>query len=1054
MLAAMKLFLAAMLLCAAAPSCIAKSALQDDVQGRKLQQFLPPLPINIPLPPFLTGGGGLPGFGGPQPRQPASLQTQPRANASANGGCTATFAGVLASQPDLFFISSALGLSGFQNSLPSPSLGLTIFAPNNAGFLQLLDELNLGLLDLLQLQDKLPGLLLYHVSLGGLNGDQLLQRGSIDTLLSLATGQPYPLNFSIDPTNAQRLVVSTVHPGNQARTLRAIKVCQSYIYIIDEILLPTRNNSLASVPAVNTTFLQSLIGAGANAAPASGASGVGTITDPSCRTSFLAAAQATPGLDFLVQAIQRGNLADVLPAAGSGATVFAPNNEAFTNMLQTLNLTIVDALNLGDKLQSLLYYHFLPSAYTVPQLVAARTLNTDLGISTGTPYNLTFGAAPDGMVQVAGQYPGNKANILRSTSVCNSIVHVVDQVLLPTDSLDTVPPPGNGLTGGQAAGQPSGIAGLFPGLRIGNKQAKATGRCPQAFLDAANKQNLTFLVQAIQAGGLTNELPDFAIPSTAFAPVNGAFYKIITGTDYGLDKLARAGTRLKSVLLYHISPNGSLNLDQLSTAGNLTTVLGRDLNASYPLLAGVNSTNGAVVDGLFPGNSANILGSFTVCNSTVYLVDTVLLPAASLDAIPQINATTTNAPAAQPVAAPALAPKTGPVSAQSLPAARPLPAVAPAPAARPAATGAAAANAPVLNGAAFGVGWYTGCPVTYQSGQTTGQATTNNAGAFSIPVPGATDFSNGLVSLAANSPGCVDALTQLPPPFSMGALVPPAKGGQAPTPGVNAVTTIAYYLKQNANSPQLASVLPLLGGADFTADQLDTLLGVAFKVSNAGTAISSTNYVSGLLGGDLNSVKLEVLNAELLTSLVIGAQVLIGLRPNGQQLTVDQAVQALYLSTLPVGVSAVTGGGSFSLTSADVQAKTLDAAVASFSGAPTAAPALASAGAAAGAGGRRLAQAATAAAPASSSVTSDPRVQAVGTTTGQLNTKLEAITTSFSAGSIDANAALSQIAQIVKVAQAQVAPAVAQLLGPTPTLTVQAFQQAYSGNALDALVAA
>ena len=62
----------------------------------------------------------------------------------------------------------------------------------------------------------------------------------------------------------------------------------------------------------------------------------------------------------------------------------------------------------------------------------------------------------------------------------------------------------------------------------------------------------------------------------------------------------------------------------------------------------------AVVDGLFPGNSANILGSFTVCNSTVYLVDTVLLPAASLDAIPQINAY-----AAQPVAAPALAPKTG-----------------------------------------------------------------------------------------------------------------------------------------------------------------------------------------------------------------------------------------------------------------------------------------------------------------------------------------------------------------------------------------------------------
>lgn len=58
-------------------------------------------------------------------------------------------------------------------------------------------------------------------------------------------------------------------------------MCSSYIYIVDEILLPTRNNSLSSVPAVNTTFLQSLIGAGNNAAPSTSASpGVGTITDP------------------------------------------------------------------------------------------------------------------------------------------------------------------------------------------------------------------------------------------------------------------------------------------------------------------------------------------------------------------------------------------------------------------------------------------------------------------------------------------------------------------------------------------------------------------------------------------------------------------------------------------------------------------------------------------------------------------------------------------------------------------------------------------------------
>lgn len=71
---------------------------------------------------------------------------------------------------------------------------------------------------------------------------------------------------------------------------------------------------------------------------------------------------------------------------------------------------------------------------------------------------------------------------------------------------------------------------------------------------------------------------------------------------------------------------------------------------------------------------------------------------------------------------------------------------------------------------------YTGCPVAFQSGQLSGQAATDSAGNFAIPVPGATDFSNGLVSLSAGAPNCVDALTRLPVPFALGALVPASKG--------------------------------------------------------------------------------------------------------------------------------------------------------------------------------------------------------------------------------------------------------------------------------------
>lgn len=44
------------------------------------------------------------------------------------------------------------------------------------------------------------------------------------------------------------------------------------------------------------------------------------------------------------------------------------------------------------------------------------------------------------------------------------------------------------------------------------------------------------------------------------------------------------------------------------------------------------------VSGAYANNTAGVLGSFSVCNSTVYLVDAVLLPATSLAAIPQLNA--------------------------------------------------------------------------------------------------------------------------------------------------------------------------------------------------------------------------------------------------------------------------------------------------------------------------------------------------------------------------------------------------------------------------------
>ena len=64
---------------------------------------------------------------------------------------------------------------------------------------------------------------------------------------------------------------------------------------------------------------------------------------------------------------------------------------------------------------------------------------------------------------MSGQAPNDTANVLNSTSVCNSVVHIIDKVLLPTDSLASVPAPGNGLNSTALASNTTS-GPLFPGL--------------------------------------------------------------------------------------------------------------------------------------------------------------------------------------------------------------------------------------------------------------------------------------------------------------------------------------------------------------------------------------------------------------------------------------------------------------------------------------------------------------------------------------------------------------------------------------------------------------
>ena len=76
-----------------------------------------------------------------------------------------------------------------------------------------------------------------------------------------------------------QLVITGVNPDTHAVTLRALKVCNSYMYVLDQVLLPTPSNDLSTIPDVNATFLQALASLG-NTNGSSSTTSVSNITDP------------------------------------------------------------------------------------------------------------------------------------------------------------------------------------------------------------------------------------------------------------------------------------------------------------------------------------------------------------------------------------------------------------------------------------------------------------------------------------------------------------------------------------------------------------------------------------------------------------------------------------------------------------------------------------------------------------------------------------------------------------------------------------------------------
>jgi len=306
-----------------------------------------------------------------------------------------SIAGIAVANPDFQELEDAALRGGVVTTLSNknpadPEGNFTVFAPNNDAFARL------GLrtaTDLLALdQTFLQQTLLYHVGNGTIAGSAL----RIGNASASALGPTRRLTSrgGVLYVNGSRILATDVKASN------------GMIHVVDKVLLATGADITTSAVALSSAkvFTQ-------------------------------------PELTYLVAALQLCDLTGALTKTANSPqfTVFAPNDQAFKNLLQQLGLPITnpaaDVRSIAAKvggvavLKTVLLNHVLAGdagdKFT-SELPENVTL-TPLGGSS-----LTMGAFNNGLLTVKENGNPTPANMVIPDVQCtNGVVHVIDQVLLP-----------------------------------------------------------------------------------------------------------------------------------------------------------------------------------------------------------------------------------------------------------------------------------------------------------------------------------------------------------------------------------------------------------------------------------------------------------------------------------------------------------------------------------------------------------------------------------------------------------------------------------------------
>ena len=271
-------------------------------------------------------------------------------------------------------------------------------------------------------------------------------------------------------------------------------------------------------------------------------------------------AQCTGIHNSLVAAVIQAELLETLQGQGP-FTVFAPTDQAFTDA--GIDLASLDTPEGKAILSEILIYHVV--AGNVPSSAVTECMSADA--VNGQPLSFTV----NGGVMV------NDANVsLPDVATSNGVIHVIDKVLMPTDTPNDIP-----------------------------RTAQCTGQHNSLVSSVIQAE----LLETLQGDG----------PFTVFAPTDQAF------TNAGIDLASldnpEGKAALADILLYHV-------LDGEVPAANVTDCLSATTINGNPLSFTVGDSvmvNGATVTATDVPTS----------NGIIHVIDKVLLPTATPNDIPR-----------------------------------------------------------------------------------------------------------------------------------------------------------------------------------------------------------------------------------------------------------------------------------------------------------------------------------------------------------------------------------------------------------------------------------